>query len=272
MLVVFLFLPIWLVVVFVVDFDSNKIAGFVENPAFIIIFVLFYLIVFVASIFLQIISRSSGILGIYRASSGIAPITFVDLIKDSFQYFWHILGVSALLYLVVLAFFLVFFACTAGLSMVTMGFATICIQPLFILMIPLSLLMMAVVEQAEAAVIVDRLSVMDSIRRGYELVRANLGTYTLITLVIYFGMNILVSIVIVPFMIPFMFFMFTNMEAGMDFGNIIRIQAVFMVVLLPVMAFVQGVGLTYLRSALMVIYLRLTNPQNNAPAILEENA
>lgn len=256
--------------VFVNDFDPDRMAGIFENQGSVVFIVLFYLVVFISSLFLQIISRSSSTLGISRAELGVTPITFVDLIKDGFQYFWRVLGISVLIALFILAFFVAFSICTAVLSFVTMGLAAICIQPLFLLMIPLFLLITAVMEQAEAAVVVDGMSAMDSVRRGYELVRGNPGTYILITIIIYFGMNILVSIVIFPFMIPFMFFMFNNMEAGMDFSNIIRMQAVFMVVLLPLMTLVQGAALTYMKSAMMITYLRHTRPTESQPVLLQE--
>ena len=258
-LVSFLIIPIWLFMAFTGDFDPEKMFGFFENEGFVILVIIFYLIVFAVSLVLQIASRSSTTLGIYRAESGIQPVTFVDLIKDGFSYFLRILGISLLVFSIYMAFMLVFFACITLASIATLGLASICLQPLFLLVFPLALLLMAFMEQAEAAVVVDGLGVMEAAKRGYELVRANLLNFALITVVIYFGMSILSSFLVFPFMIPMFFFMMPNLESGMpDFNNIFRMQAVFMVVLLPIMALVQGVSLTYLKSAMMVAYLRLT--------------
>jgi hypothetical protein len=270
-LVSFLMIPIWLVFVFAGDFDPERMFGFLENQWVMIVASLFYLIIIVVSFFLQITSRSSSTLGIYRVEAGIQPLTFMSLIKDGFQYFWRILGISLLLALVVMAFFIVFFACISAVSIVTMGIGAICLQPLFLLFIPLTLLGMAFMEQAEAAVVVDGLGVMDAAKRGYELVRANLLTFALITVVIYFGMSILSSLLVFPFMIPMFFFMMPNLESGMpDFNNIFRMQAVFMVVLLPIMTLVQGFSLTYLKSAMMVTYLRLTRSASAPPPEVQE--
>jgi hypothetical protein len=258
----FLLLPIWLVIVFMQDLDPNRILGFAENPAFVIIGSVIYVLIIVGSVILQIISRASVTLGVFRAETEKQPITFLDLLRDGFRYFWRTLGVFALISVGVLVLFFAFFACMALFSAVTMGFGVICMQPLFLLMIPFSMLIMVLMEQAESAVVADESGVMDAIKRAYELIRSNIWRYILITLVIYFGMNILMSIILFPLMIPLFFIMLRSMENGMDFNNMLKMQAVFGIILVPVMALVQGIILTYLKSAMMVMYLRLTRQPN----------
>lgn len=267
----FLIIPIWLFMAFAGDFDTGRMPRLFENEGFIILAIFFYVIVFAISLVLQIISRSSGTLGVYRAEAGIQPITFMDLLKDGFSYFLRVLGISLLAASVYIAFMLVFFACTTVASIATLGLASICLQPLFLLLFPLILLLMTFMEQAEAAVVVDGLSLVDAAKRSYDLVRANLLTFTLLIVVIYFGMTILSSFIVIPFMIPMFFFMIPGLESGMlDFSNIILLQAIFMAVLLPIMAVVQGVSLTYLKSAMMVTYLRLARPASAPQPALQE--
>lgn len=267
----FLIIPIWLFMAFAGDFDTGRMPRLFENEGFIILAIFFYVIVFAISLVLQIISRSSGTLGVYRAEAGIQPITFMDLLKDGFSYFLRILGISLLAASVYIAFMLVFFACTTIASIATLGLASICLQPLFLLLFPLILLLMTFMEQAEAAVVVDGLSLVDAAKRSYDLVRANLLTFTLLIVVIYFGMTMLSSFIVIPFMIPMFFFMIPGLESGMlDFSNIILLQAIFMAVLLPIMAVVQGVSLTYLKSAMMVTYLRLARPASAPQPALQE--
>jgi hypothetical protein len=134
-------------------------------------------------------------------------------------------------------------------------------------MIPLFLLVMALMEQSESAIIADELKVMDALKRAYELIQSNFWKYVLITLIVYFGMNILISMVTFPLMIPMFFFMMRSMEAGPDFNTMIRMQAVFGVVILPLMALVQGFSLTYMKSAMMLTYLRLTRPALSSPLL-----
>ena len=267
-LTMFLLLPFWLILLFQKNVDFNAIATWMENPIYRMIAILVYLAVIALSVFLQILSRSALTLGIYMAEAVLQPLTFVDLLRQGFlRYFWRILGISLLVAGGTMVAFLAFFVLLAALSVVTMGFAMLCVQPLFILMIPLFLLVMAVTEQSESAVIADELKIMDALRRAYELIKSNIWKYVLIALIVYFGMNILISMVIFPLMIPMFFFMMRTMQTGPDFNTMIRIQAVFGVVILPLMALLQGFCLTYMKSAMMVTYLRLTRPAPSSPLL-----
>ena len=264
----FLMLPFWLILLFQKNVDFNAISTWMENPIYRMIAILVYLVVIALSVFLQILSRSSLTLGIYRAEAVLPPLRFVDLLREGFlRYFWRILGISLLVAVGTMVVFVAFFVLLAALSVVTMGFAMLCIQPLFILMIPLFLLVMAVTEQSESAIIADELKVMDALQRAYELIKSNLWKYVLITLIVYFGMNILISMVSFPLMIPMFFFMMRSMQAGPDFNTMIRMQAVFGVVILPLMALLQGFSLTYMKSAMMLTYLRLTRPAPSLPLL-----
>jgi hypothetical protein len=259
---VFLLFPFWFVLVFMDGFDPNKIQSWAENPAFVILGVIFYLVIIVGSVALQIISRASVTLGVFKVETENQPVVFVDGLKNGLRYFLRIFGVFALISGGIFVVFLAFFACGALFSVATMGLGAICIQPLFLLMLPVSMLIMALMEQAEAAVVADELGIMDAVKRAYELIRSNIWRYVLITIVIYFGMNLIMSLIMFPLMLPFFFIMMNNLDSGMDFNNILKLQAVFGAVLFPVMALVQGFIMTYLKSAMMLVYLRLTRPVN----------
>jgi hypothetical protein len=266
-LTMFLFLPFWLILLLQKNVDFNAISTWMENPIYSTIAILVYLIVFISSMVLQIASRSSLTLGIYGAEAGLQPVSVVHLLRNGLRYFWRILGISFVISVGMMVVIIAFFAVLAALSVVTMGFAMLCIQPLFILMIPLFLLVMALMEQCESAIVADELTVMDALRRAYELIKSNIWKYVLITLIVYFGMNILISIVTFPLMIPMFFFMMRTMEAGMDFNSMIRMQAVVGIVILPLMALVQGFSQTYIKSAMMLTYLRLTRPELSSPVL-----
>jgi len=266
-LTMFLFLPFWLILLLQKNVDFNAISTWMENPIYSTIAILVYLIVFISSMVLQIASRSSLTLGIYGAEAGLQLVSVVHLLRNGLRYFWRILGISFVISVGMMVVIIAFFAVLAALSVVTMGFAMLCIQPLFILMIPLFLLVMALMEQCESAIVADELTVMDALRRAYELIKSNIWKYVLITLIVYFGMNILISIVTFPLMIPMFFFMMRTMEAGMDFNSMIRMQAVVGIVILPLMALVQGFSQTYIKSAMMLTYLRLTRPELSSPVL-----
>lgn len=257
-LVSFIFLPFWLIAVYKQDMNPARMLRFMENQNFMVLISIFYLVIVAASIFLQIVSRASVTLGISRLQANEQPVGFLSLLEDGLAYFWRILGVGCLLVAGMIAVYVVFFACAALASVATMGLGAICIQPLFLLMIPLMLLAMAFFEQAEAAIVVDGMGVLDASSRAIELIKAHVWKYVLLTFVVYFAMNILITVVMVPFMLPMFFFMTNNIENGLDFGNVFKIQTVIVVILLPIMTVIQGFALTYIKALMMVTYLRLT--------------
>ena len=107
MLPVFLMLPIWFVLVFMDGFDANKIQSWVENPAFVVLGVIFYLVIIVGSVALQIVSRASVTFGVFKVETENQPVVFVDTLKNGLRYFLRILGIFALISGGILVVFLV---------------------------------------------------------------------------------------------------------------------------------------------------------------------
>ena len=215
-LIIFLAFPFMFAPVFLDGQDPRDLANLFDNPVFVIVIIVFYMVILAGGMLLQIVARSSVTLGVLRAHEGIQPIMFMSLLRDGLPYFWRILGIFALTNVTIGLAFFVFFVVVMILTVVTIGMASICLQPLFLLISPLSLLVLAFMEQAEAAVVVDGMDVMSAVKRGYELVKANIWQYALITIVIYFGMTVLISILIFPFMIPFFVFAFSRACYGLS--------------------------------------------------------
>jgi hypothetical protein len=165
------------------------------------------------------------------------------------------------------AFMFALFACMASVSVATMGLGAICIQPVFLLMIPLMLLALAFLEQSEAAVIADRMNVMDAARRAIELVKSHVWKYLLVTFVIYFVLNMLVSMLMLPVMLPMSLLAINDAQGVMDFDNMMKFQVVFAVIMLPLMTLLQSFLLTYMKSAMVVMYLRLTRSNRESQPV-----
>jgi len=74
-------------------------------------------------------------------------------------------------------------------------------------------------------------------------------------------------------MVPFFFMPFFSQDfSNIDVRNMMLAAGGFSLLILPVMALVQGVTITFLKATYAIVYLRLTKPQDSVPAILEENA
>ncbi|MCC6499227.1 MAG: hypothetical protein IT313_03055 [Anaerolineales bacterium] len=267
----FLIFPAMVVPMFLLGFDSDGTPIIFENPILIVGFMLGNILISVLTFVAYTAGSSSLTLGIVRAEDGDGSLLFRDLAKDGVKYFVRILGIGLL---VSVSSSLVFTVIMFGLVLfgfVTMGIGFICAQPLILLMYPLMMLLYALIEQSNAAVVADDLSVTDAIAQAWNLLKANFWRILLLSIIVYFAVSILSSVLVVPFMIPFFFFpiLFTEpSQVESTFRLFGWIMLAFGVILLPVMALVQGVAITFMKSAYILTYLRLTRPAEQ-PAPVE---
>ncbi|MCC6300653.1 MAG: hypothetical protein IT314_15295 [Anaerolineales bacterium] len=261
----FLVFPVATLPMIFFDIDSRGQPILFENPIFIILLILFTVAVSVLGFVAYIASASSLTLGILRAEDGSGSLHFRDLLKDGMQYFTRILGIGLL---VGVTFSVVFTVIIWGLALfgvVTMGLGFICAQPLVLLMYPLMMVLYAWIEQSNAAVVADDLGVMDAITKAWNLLKAHFWRILLLSIIVYFAASILSSIIVVPFMIPFFFFpiLFTEpSQVESSFRMFGWIMLGFGAILFPLLALVQGVAITFMKSAYVLVYLRLTRPSN----------
>jgi hypothetical protein len=266
-LVSFLILPLVFVPIIFMGTDSRSNPVIFEEPLFIVLFVVTNIIVSLLGFVLYAVGTSSVMVGVLRSEEGIVQLKFQELFNDGRRYLGRILGVMLLISLGVSAIFLALFACMALFGAVTAGIGFICMQPLFIVLYPVMMILYAVIEQSQAAVVVDDMGVVDAITRGWNLVKENFGRFLLISLIIYFAMTFLSSIVVLPFMAPFFFipFLIDNPQIELSTQSLIFFIAAFSVILLPVMALVQGITITFMKASYVIVYLRLTRGSTSRP-------
>lgn len=272
-LVSFLIVPIVFLPISFSDFDPYSEPFFVDQPIYAFLFVGFSLFVSLLSFVLYAISSASVTTGVVQAEGGVEKLETMKLFDDGKKYWPRMMGVLLLVGVAVSVGFAVLFACMTLFGAVTMGLGFICIQPLFLLIYPLMLVLYGFIEESQAAVVIDELGVTDAIRRGWELVKANFWRIVLISLIVYLGMTILTFIVTIPFMIPFFFMPFLMQDmSSFEPRTMMLLTGGFTLLLLPVMALVQGVSITFLKTTYAIVYLRLTRPRVNAAAVIEANA
>lgn len=256
----FLFIPIVFIPMFFLGPNALIRQDVVDSPTYVSAFIAFNLFLTALSILVYASGAASSSLGILRVENGSERLSFRDLLQDGLDYFWRVLGVSLLIGAAISTVVLLLFGCMMLVGTATLGLGMICLQPLFLLLYPAMLLAYSLVEQSQAAVIADKLGVAAAIRRAWALLRANFWGFVLVSLVLYFGIFILSSIVMLPFMAPFLFLPLVadSSRTGLDFQALGWILLAFSLILLPVLALVQGFSMTMMKSAFMILYLRLT--------------
>jgi hypothetical protein len=239
-----------------------------DNPWIIAVFVLLILALLVLAIFLGTIGRIGLIKGTYQAEQGAERLIFGELFSESMPYFWRVFGLSLLIGLLFLLIFLplIFF------GIITAGIGFICIIPLLCLLIPISWAVMVVIEQANAAIVLEDLGIGDGLRRGWEVVRSNIGTMILMALILFIGAAVVGIVLAIPLIITVVP-LAIGMAAGADRPALwIWIIGACCAVYLPILLILNGILTAYIQSAWALTYMRLAKPQDNAPVVLEANA
>jgi hypothetical protein len=156
-----------------------------------------------------------------------------------------------------------FTALTAGIGM-------ICLLPLICLLVPALWLLSVVIEQANAAIVIDNLGISDGLRKGWEVVRANFGPIILLTLILFIGSAVVGFIIAVPLIaavVPLIF------GAASNNTNPIWISVICCAAYFPILLLLSGILNAYMQSVWTLTYMRLTaRPPDNPPVVLEANA
>jgi hypothetical protein len=241
-----------------------------DNPWVIAVFVILVLALVILSIFVGTIGRIGLIKGTYEAEQGAERLIFGELFSESMPYFWRVFGLSLLIGVLFLLIFLplIFF------GIITAGIGFICILPLLCLLIPISWAVMVVIEQANAAIVLEDLGIGDGLRRGWEVVRANIGTMILMALILFIGSAVVGIVLAIPLIVAVVPLVIGSVAAGDGTQPALWfwIVGACCAVYLPILLILNGVLTAYVQSAWTLTYMRLTKPQENAPVILEANA
>ena len=216
---------------------------------------------FIVSLLVTTAGSTSLMLGILRVERGEGSTAFMDLVQDGFQYFGRVLGAVLIIQFSIGAVFAVFFLCVAALTAVTMGIASICLQPIMMLLTPLSFLVIAVMDGAMVAVIEEDLGSWDAIKRSLNVVREHVWKFILVTLIAYFGSTLVSSIFIFPATLPAAAAPIL-MESGEDISGqaVIAMMILFACICFPFMSLVTGITGTFMNSVIGISYLRLSRP------------
>ncbi len=257
----FLLIPFFMAPVFLLTGNDASSTSKTMDIIFIIGFFLLFVLFTIGNFVLGTISASSVTLGVVRAERGEGSLNFMSLLRDGFPFFRRVLTVMLIINLTIGLVFTIFFLFLFVSSIVTMGLASLCLQPIILLLTPLMFVVIGVMEAAQTGVIAENLNTMDAIRRAIQIVRENIWKYVIIALIVYFGTSILSSFIMMPLMVP-IFAIPLLMESGRELSTqTILITAItFACIFFPVMTLFSGITGTFMKASLDITYLRLANP------------
>ena len=246
----------------------DKVGTFLqENWWVIAIFVLVILLLSLISSFLGMMGRIGLIRGTAQADKGAETLTFAELWAESLPFFWRIFGLN---FLIGLAFFIIFIPLIL-FGVLTAGIGFLCIIPLLCVMVPISWAVMAIVEQAQNAIVLEDLTMLDGFKRGWEIAKANVVPILIMMLILGVGSTILGLIIALPVIVAVVP-LIVGADKLQQSLTPIYITAACCVVYFPVLLAFNGILTAYIQSTWTLTYLRLAPPKAEAPVIIEGNA
>lgn len=248
------------------DFNNNAwrpfnlyFDSFAQALPWLFLIFLITLIVVVLVIFLGTIGRIGLIRGTQVVDQGVQRLTFKEVFSSSTPYFWRVFALNLLIgFLIVLFIFMLLLIMVLG-TVFTLGIGLLCFIPLLCLLVPLSWLVTIWVEQANIAIVVEDLGIIEGLNKGWDIFKKNLGTLLLM------GLILLVINLVIGFLlaIPF-FFVLAPVLMGLSFGANsdiwlgVWVSGICLVLFIPVFLVLYGILTAYTKSVWTLTYLRLT--------------
>lgn len=203
-----------------------------------------------------------------------AQLTFGLIFNSVKPFFWRVVGLNLLIMIGYIAILMILGMVFIFSAIFTLGLALICLLPLCCVLIPVFWVLTTFVEMANVAIVVEDLSIIDGLKRGWEVFKGNLGEMILMGLVLvlggmFVGMLIALPMILtmIPLMLGVMAAIFGDTEA-LAAGGVI-VSGLCCVAYLPVLIVIGGIVRAYIGSAWTLTYLRLTKgPAVEKPAEL----
>ncbi len=246
----------------------TQVGRYIEQNLWIIFAIVMVIILLsFISYALGMMGRIGLIKGTYKIENGAQKLAFGEIWAESTPYFWRIFGLNFLIGLAFLAILipLVLF------GFITAGVGFLCIIPLVCILIPASWVLAVVVEQAQSAIVIKDLGMLDGLKHGWEIVRSNAVPMIIMTLILGIGSVIIGILIALPLILAFIPIII-GMETLRESLTPIYISLACCAVYMPVLIFFNGILTAYIQSAWTLTYLRLTKPKEETPVFVEANA
>jgi hypothetical protein len=259
MLIAFLILPIMLFFMFVL-FSSKDPSQWLDHPGPWIGIGVGFLLYTALSYGIGSFVRPSVVAAVVKVERGEQHLSIGELFRGGLPYYWRFLGLMALFAVCIMLISSVISGIQIIGTIVTMGLASLCLTPLSFLLYPLLYIGIVWLEFAETAIVVDGRGVMDSIRRGWELLRANKTIVFVMAIIMYLGIGTLAGLLLFPFLIPIFFAPAFAMDQSLP-REILWIAGIGLALLYPIVAFLQGIAFVFMKTGWILTYLGLAEKQ-----------
>jgi hypothetical protein len=234
-----------------------------------LVVIIVLLLLFVLAIFLSTMGRIGLIRGASQVDQGETRLQFGSLFSSSMPYFWRVFGLNLLVGLAAFVLALLVALIAVLGTVFTLGLGLFCIIPLLCLLVPVGWLVGIIIEQATISIVLENKGIMDALRRGWEVFRANVGNLLLvwlilgvISLVLGFVLSLPIIVIAAPAMIAFI----AGNQADM---TPLLLAGLCLAGYIPVMLVLNGILAAFVQTSWTLTFMRLTTAKALEPVVPE---
>lgn len=250
----------------------DQVGRFFQENLWVIVVVIIAIFIFSFLLYaLGMMGKIGLIKGVYKVENGAQALSFGELWSESMPYFWRIFGMN---FLIGLAFAVILIPLVL-FGVLTAGIGFLCVLPLLCILIPISWVVMVILEQAQPAIVLENLGILAGLKRGWQIVKTNAVNFIILALVVGIGGAIISIIIAIPLILAFLPIVI-GANALRESLIPVYIALACCAIYFPVLLLLGGILTAYIQSVWTLTYLRLTklqeNQQNHAPVFVEGNA
>jgi hypothetical protein len=225
----------------------------------VMVILLVVLVLVILAIFLGTVGRIGLIRGTQQAEGGATSLTFGELFSGSTPFFWRVFGLNLVVGLATFLALIAIGILAVVSTIATFGVGIACWLPLLCILAPILWFITVIVEQAGIAIVLENLGILDGLRRGWQVVRENLGTMIVMALILLLGVGfiggLIIALPIVLIVVPAVIGASVGRQEG--YGSII-LAVVCFIAYLPVLLVLSGILRSYIQTAWTLTFMRLT--------------
>jgi hypothetical protein len=235
---------------------ANQAGKFFEQNWWIFVVIGVAIILFaLISYALGMIGRVGMIKGTALAENGVESISFGEVWSESLPYFWRVFGLNFFLGLAIFLIVIPF----GVFGVVTAGIGLLCLLPLMCVLIPVGWILSIVIEQAQAAIVLEDISMVDGFKRGWEIVKSNPMPTLVMSLILGIGSGVIGIVIAIPVLLAFIPTLL-GMAALKESFTPLYISLACCALYMPVLILLNGVLTAYIQSAWALTYMKLSPP------------
>lgn len=219
---------------------------------------------------LGMMGRIGIIKGVQKVESGAETLAFGELWSESMPYFWRFFGLN---FLLGLAFAIIIIPLVL-VGVLTAGVGFVCILPIICLLIPIGWALSLILEQAQVAIVLENLSMLDGFKRGWEVAKPNVGGVIVMALILgiaSFFISLVIALPVIIAVIPVLVSIPT-LESASSVPPSVWITLACCTLYFPILLLLSGILTAYTKTAWALTYMQLAKPVENTPIVIEADA